>query len=86
MPTIDIYSPLEIFGLRFFFYSNEHHPIHVHVEDGGNDAKVEIATRNVVYNRGLEPQKLKKAIRLIELYDMEIIKAWYDYFDKEQIK
>ena len=37
MPTI-----FEIFGLRFFFYSDEHLPIHVHIEYGGNDAKVEI--------------------------------------------
>ena len=29
MPTI-----LEIFGLRFFFYANEHLPIHVHLQNG----------------------------------------------------
>ena len=72
MPTI-----FEIFGLRFFFYSDEHLPIHVHIEYGGNDAKVEIATR------GLKPRELKKATQLIEMYEQEIIKAWHDYFDKE---
>ena len=60
MPTI-----FEIFGLRFFFYSDEHLPIHVHIEYGGNDAKVEIATRKVVQNRGLKPRELKKATQLI---------------------
>ena len=28
MPTI-----FEIFGLRFYFYSDEHLPIHVHIEN-----------------------------------------------------
>ena len=78
MPTI-----FEIFGLRFLFYSDEHLPIHVHIEYGGNDAKVEIATRKVVQNRGLKPRELKKATQLIEMYEQEIIKAWHDYFDKE---
>lgn len=78
MPTI-----FEIFGLRFFFYSDEHLPIHVHIEYGGNDAKIEIATRKVVQNRGLKPRELKKATQLVEMYEQEIIKAWHDYFDKE---
>ena len=73
----------EIFGLRFFFYSDEHLPIHVHIEYGGNDAKIEIATRKVVQNRGLKPRELKKAAQLVEMYEEEIIKAWHDYFDKE---
>ena len=32
----------EYFGLVFFFYSNDHRPIHVHVEKGGTSAIVEI--------------------------------------------
>lgn len=78
VPTI-----FEIFGLRFFFYSDEHLPIHVHIEYGGNDAKIEIATRKVVINRGLKPRELRQAKQLIEMYEQEIIKAWHDYFDKE---
>lgn len=35
MPTI-----FEIFGLRFFFYSDDHTPIHVHVVKGDDDAKI----------------------------------------------
>ena len=78
MPTI-----FEIFGLRFFLYSDEHLPIHIHVEYGGNDAKIEIATRKVVKNRGLKPRELKQAVQLIEMYEQEIIAKWHDYFDKE---
>ena len=37
MPTL-----LRLFGLRFFFYLDEHRPIHVHVEYGGKLAKIEL--------------------------------------------
>ncbi|MBQ2197591.1 MAG: DUF4160 domain-containing protein [Bacteroidales bacterium] len=33
MPTI-----LFLFGLRFFFYSEEHLPIHIHVQSGDGRA------------------------------------------------
>jgi hypothetical protein len=39
MPTL-----LRIFGLRSFFWSREHKPIHVHVESSGGIAKFEIET------------------------------------------
>lgn len=35
MPTI-----FEIFGLRFFFFSGDHAPIHVHVVKGDDEAKI----------------------------------------------
>jgi len=31
-----------VFGLRFFFYSNEHLPIHVHVRNADGEARVEV--------------------------------------------
>ena len=77
MPTI-----LEIFGLRFYFYSDEHLPIHVHIEYGGNDAKVEISTRKITYNRGIKANDMRRGLEIIELYEAEIIAKWYEYFDK----
>ena len=58
MPTL-----LRIFGLRFFFYLDEHLPIHVYVECGGKLAKIEIEQDvKVVYNHGLKEQELKTAV------------------------
>ena len=37
MPTI-----LIAFGLRFYFYSEEHMPIHVHVENADGRAKLSL--------------------------------------------
>ncbi|MBE6282393.1 MAG: DUF4160 domain-containing protein, partial [Bacteroides sp.] len=33
---------LVIFGLRFYFYADEHLPIHVHLENGDGLAKIEL--------------------------------------------
>lgn len=35
MPTLMI-----SFGMRFFFYMDEHQPIHVHVDGNGKKAKI----------------------------------------------
>lgn len=37
MPTL-----LYVFGIRFFFYLDEHEPIHVHVSYEGKKAKIEL--------------------------------------------
>ena len=45
MPTL-----LIAFGIRFFFYLDEHRPIHVHVSYGGKVAKIELEPQiKVVY-------------------------------------
>ena len=77
MPTI-----LFLFGLRFFFYSDEHPPMHVHVENGDGKAKIIIETAEVVENNGLKPADLKKAIDAVKQYKDEFIKAWNEYFDE----
>ena len=37
MPTL-----FTIFGLRFYFYSEEHFPIHVHVRNSDGRAKIQV--------------------------------------------
>ena len=46
MPTV-----LLIFGIRFFFYPNDHEPVHVHVEYQGRYAKIQIIPEIVQGNR-----------------------------------
>lgn len=78
MPTL-----FEIFGLRFFFFSNEHEPIHVHVENGDGRIKVQITpTIEVVEERGMKPKDIKKALTIIELYQEDIKNTWQSYFSK----
>ena len=78
MPTI-----LFLFGLRFFFYSDEHLPMHVHVKNGDGKAKINIETAEVIENTGIKPADLKKAVDAVKQYKEEMKKAWNEYFDEE---
>jgi hypothetical protein len=77
MPTI-----LLLFGLRFYFYSEEHLPIHIHVSNGTGKAKILVEPVQVIENKGLKPQELRKACDAVLQYRDEIIKAWREYFDE----
>ena len=77
MPTI-----LFLFGLRFYFYSEEHLPIHIHVQNGDGKAKIDVETCMVLENRGIKPKDLKRATDAVLLYKEEIINAWNEYFDE----
>ena len=77
MPTI-----LFLFGLRFFFYSEEHLPIHVHVRNGDGRAKIDVETAEVIENTGIKPKDLKKAVDAVIQYHDDFIKAWNEYFDE----
>lgn len=79
MPTI-----LSVFGLRFFFYSAEHEPIHVHVQNGDGEAKFEIEKGIVklVECEGLKSKDLKLAESLVEENKEIFEKEWVKYFGK----
>lgn len=77
MPTLFI-----IFGLRFYFYADEHLPIHVHIENGDGRAKINIEPIELVYNKGIKVQDLKKAMNIIEMYKEEIILKWNEFHGK----
>lgn len=75
MPTLFI-----IFGLRFYFYSDEHLPIHVHIENGDGKAKVNLEPEiEMVSNNGIKQKDIKRAIMIIEAYKDEIISKWTEY-------
>ena len=44
---VSIPEILRIFGLRFYFYSREHEPIHVHVKGVDGKAKFEILPEGI---------------------------------------
>ncbi len=75
MPTVFIQD-----GFRFFFYSNEHRPIHVHVRKGDGEAvfnvEGEIALRTSV---GLKTAELKAAEDLAAEHQQLIIRVWHEH-------
>lgn len=77
MPTL-----FELFGLRFFFFSDDHAPIHVHVVKGDDDAKIALRPEiRLVYNHGLKARDVKRALEIVRLYEEEIVEVWYKYHD-----
>ncbi|MBQ9655049.1 MAG: DUF4160 domain-containing protein [Prevotella sp.] len=76
MPTL-----LTIFGIRFYFYLDEHLPIHVHVTCSGKKAKIELDPEvKLVYNHGLKEQELKKALETCVVYRTDFISEWHKRF------
>ncbi len=67
-------------GFRFFFYSNEHAPIHVHVRYGGGEAVFEISQEvQLRESVGLRVNELTKAQMLAEEHRALIIQKWHEH-------
>ncbi len=76
MPTLLIEH-----GFKFFFYANEHDPMHIHVLKAEEFAKINLITLEVV-NNYVKPASLKKAIVIARLHKNEFRRAWNEYFNK----
>lgn len=77
MPTL-----FRLFGFIFKFYSNEHEPIHIHVEKAGSSAKYSIAPVELVVNNGFKPAELKLIESIIEENQEVIAEHWNKYFNE----
>ncbi|MDC8002375.1 DUF4160 domain-containing protein [Aequorivita todarodis] len=77
MPTLFI-----VFGLRFFFYSNEHLPIHIHVRNADGEARFAVEEIKLISNKGLKNRDIKLAEALIEENRELIIQKWNEHFRK----
>lgn len=84
----------EYFGIIFFFYSNEHEPIHVHVMHNGcqsifelimqNGELIEIRTREKAGEEPLSGKDKKTAEAFIRKYQKNIIAKWIRFFVMRQ--
>lgn len=69
-------------GFSFFFYSNDHTPIHVHVRKGGGEAVFEVEDEIVLRESvGLKTKELRKAEGLAESHRELIIQKWHEHFN-----
>lgn len=84
----------EYFGFIFYFYSNEHEPIHVHVMHGGNESVFdlimmdgELSDIHVREKKGANPlsEKDKRTAKeFIQKYHKNIINKWVKFFVMKQ--
>lgn len=78
MPTLFI-----IFGFRFFFWSNEHEPIHVHVSRGDSEVKYNVENLELIENFGFKKNELKIIESILEENKDIIAERWKEYFKKD---
>ena len=72
-----------MFGMRFFFFANEHLPIHIHVQNAEGRAKFHVSPKvKLVSNKGLKASDIKLAKKVIKENETTIIKAWETFHGK----
>ena len=70
-------------GYRFFFYSNEHGPIHVHVQHGSGEAVFNMEPNvELRESQGLKVRELAKAEELAAQHRQVIIQKWHEHLNR----
>ena len=76
----DVPKVFEKDGFRFFFYSNDHEPIHVHVCYGGGEAVFLVADLvELRESKGIPVQDLRRAQELAEENKELILEKWNEH-------
>jgi hypothetical protein len=75
MPTL-----LNQDGFKFFFYANEHEPMHIHVMRSDGFAKIELEDLKVVQNY-LKPKDLKQALSIVKENRKDVKRIWNEWFN-----
>ena len=78
MPTV-----LRVDGFRFFFFSDEHLPLHIHVEKAECYLRVELESIKVTDNYGFSSKEVQKIVTIIEENRTNLIGAWNEYFNQK---
>lgn len=80
MPTL-----FEILGYRFFFYANDHLPIHIHVEKAGGKAVFQIEPEvKLLKSKNFKSKELVVAEEIAEEKKAEIIAKWNEFFKSQE--
>jgi len=70
-------------GFKFFFYSNDHEPIHVHVRDSGGEAVFNVNNKiELRESHGLKVKELSKAQSLAEANKQLIMEKWNEHLNQ----
>ena len=77
MPTVLRYR-----GFRFFFYTNEHLPIHIHVEKDNKTAKFNLEPMvELLYSRKFKASEISEMRKVITENKQFLKDKWNEYFN-----
>lgn len=80
MPTL-----FRTHGYRFYFFTHEHEPIHVHVNYQDATAKIQIIPEvKVVRNHNMKQNDLNRILFLVKWKKEKIIELWHEYIKDEE--
>ena len=68
------------FGIRFFYFSNDHLPIHVHIKNADGTVKFNINPVKLLDKKGIKKKDLLLAESIIEENKELIINHWNDFY------
>jgi len=81
MPTV-----LTLLGMRFYYWSSEHEPIHIHVKRGDAEARFRIEPDiELTANFGFKPHELALAEEVIKDNRVYMVEHWKLYFKNTEI-
>lgn len=70
---------LEVNGYKFYIYTNDHLPEHVHVVKSGHEVKVVLVPElTITANYGFKSKELRKVIEIIIDHYEFIIEKWHE--------
>jgi len=82
MPTV-----LNLLGMKFYYWSREHEPVHIHVKKGGAEARYIIEPDiELIANMGFKPHELAIAEEVIKDNREYMIEHWKLYFKKTKMQ
>ncbi len=77
MPTV-----LLVNGFRFYFYMNEHLPVHIHVTKAGGRAKfILLPEIELTFSQGFKIKEIREIINIITDNHDYLIQKWYETFN-----
>lgn len=76
MPTI-----FRRHGFRFYFYSNDHLPVHVHIEKDNCTAKFNLEPLELIKSKRFDASDLKEIRTLVEENKQFFKEKWDGYFN-----
>ncbi len=77
MPTL-----LRVDGYRFFFFSDEHLPKHIHIEKSDKYMRIELETLKVTDKYTMTSKEIRDVTAIVEKHKDDFLEAWNEYFNQ----
>ncbi|MBX2900902.1 MAG: DUF4160 domain-containing protein [Cyclobacteriaceae bacterium] len=78
MPTV-----LRVNGFRFFFYTNDHLPKHIHIEKGEGTAKFYLFPVELVKSKHFKASEISEIRKLVLEHRELLNQKWDEYFNNK---